>query len=196
MWKVCENRFFFMNWLPKKLSGVKLSLSSKHSDIFLLSPNIIQEQQRRVRGREIEEREDRLIENRNEIFRPHFPDWRRSLTSIIANKSWWIGRSKLIFAARETSSDAAAALVHYIYVKVSKSEIWKSIFIQEAYSAYMKNHWEIKCHKLSLSVLIVWPDTERVPLVFKTYVQISDIDAFYNIPSWCRISDGEKKRVL
>ena len=157
----------------KKLSSVKLSLSSKHSDIFLLSPNIIQEQQRR----EIEEREDRLIENRNEIFRPHFPDWRRSLTSIIANKSWWIGRSKLIFAARETSSDAAAAaLVHYIYVKVSKSEIWKSIFIREAYSAcgqtmntdnwqirlstrlknalkkvvvlvtkhaYMKNHWEI-----------------------------------------------------
>ena len=23
--------------------------------------------------------------------------------------------------------------------------------------------------------------------------QISDIDAFYNIPSWCRISDREKK---
>ena len=98
--------------------------------------------------REIEEREDRLIENRNEIFRPHFPDWRRSLTSIIANKSWWIGRSKLIFAARETSSDAAAALVHYIYVKVSKSEIWKSIFIREAYSACGQtmntDNWQIR----------------------------------------------------
>ena len=153
----------------KKLSSVKLSLSSKHSDIFLLSPTSSKKRER--------EKDHRLIENRNEIFRPHFPDWRRSLTSIIANKSWWIGRSKLIFAARETSSDAAAAaLVHYIYVKVSKSEIWKSIFIREAYSAcgqtmntdnwqirlstrlknalkkvvvlvtkhaYMKNHWEI-----------------------------------------------------
>ena len=98
--------------------------------------------------REGEKEDHRLIENRNEIFRPHFPDWRRSLTSIIANKSWWIGRSKLIFAARETSSDAAAALVHYIYVKVSKSEIWKSIFIREVYSACGQtmntDNWQIK----------------------------------------------------
>ena len=152
MWKVCENRFFFMNWLPKKLSSVKLSLSSKHSDIFLLSPNIIQEQQRRVREREIEEREDRLIENRNEIFRPHFPDWRRSLTSIIANKSWWIGRSKLIFAARETSSDAAAALVHYIYMSRYQNPKFENRFSYGRYILHAVKQWTLITDKLRLSI--------------------------------------------
>ena len=124
----------------------------------------------------------------------------------------------------------------YIYVKVSKSEIWKSIFIWKAYSAcgqtmntdnwqirlstrlknalkkvavlvtkhaYMKNHWEIFCDytkKSNKKIIInshyqflLFDQTQRVHLVFKTFFQVSDIDAFYNTPSWCRISDGEKK---
>ena len=59
----------------------------------------------------------------------------------------------------------------------------KHAYITESYFVTKQQSRIRKCHKLSLSVLIVFDQTQRVHLEFETDFQISDIDAFYNIPS-------------